>query len=114
GISLLRGKLSVWSASQNVLASCEAGSPENGNLVEAIANVQPGASYYIRVERAAGANDFAVGQYRVQINFNPYVPGSADTGDGSTTVWVFNDDHTDDSIASAKILADNPGNPGVY
>lgn len=114
GASLLRGKLSVFNANHDLVLDEEADSPLNGNLVDAIANVEPGERYFVRVERAAGSNSFAVGQYRMQIDFDPYVPGSAATGNNSTTPWVFDDDHSDDDIAFARQMDDNANNPGVF
>jgi hypothetical protein len=114
GLSLLKGRLTVLSFQQEVIMDCQMSDSQSGNLVDSVANVLPGESYYIRVARAQGPNDFGVGQYRLQIDFNPFVLVSSDGSDGSTDAWVFDDDHTNDSIASAQVLADDPARPGEF
>jgi hypothetical protein len=100
GISMLRPRVTVYSSTQAVLASAEAADPLHGDLSVRVANLIPGATYYIRVSGAS--NDvFGAGAYRLQILPN----GAAPVTGGVTGVMTLpNDAHTNDTPGTATDL----------
>ncbi len=109
GMSLLEGEFVVMSTNAEEVEDFTVSIPKAGELEATVGGLLPGGTYVIQVKRANV--DFAVGQYQLQIDFNP---GSSTSGNGPTANWVVNDDHTDDSIATARILADTPSSAGNF
>jgi len=68
GYSLLTGKVSVYDANQNLLASSTTTDPLNGNLTVQVNGVRPDQSYYIVVDRGMH-NEFGIGGYRLNVQW---------------------------------------------
>jgi hypothetical protein len=66
GISLLAPRLTVYDASQHVIASVASYGPLNGDLSIRLDSIQLGATYYIKVESGTG-DVFGIGGYRLEI-----------------------------------------------
>jgi hypothetical protein len=108
GESLLQGRLAIFTANHSMVWESSADSPLAGDLTAVIANIQPGQTYYARVDRALGTNPFGQGQYQLHIDFNPTGPEAPATIDDS----VVDDAHTNDSAATATVLTATRS--GVY
>lgn len=102
GQSLLQGRFTVLGPDQNVALARESGSPLAGDIRGSLSNVAPGQTYSVRVERAAGANPFGVGRYRLEINFNPTSP---QTSLSLVSGAFVADLGGNDSAATATVLA---------
>lgn len=66
GVSLLTARLTVLDAAGTVVGSAVATDPTAGDLTVAVADAAPGATYFVRVERAAD-DVFGIGAYRLAV-----------------------------------------------
>lgn len=66
GISLLKGKLSVFDANRNVLAAVASVDPRNGSLSVQLPGLVAGKSYYVEVQ-GDGVDAFGMGSYELNV-----------------------------------------------
>lgn len=76
GLSLFTGKVTVYDANQNAVGTAVTTNPLSNDVSVTVANYQPGATYFARVE-GAGADVFSVGGYNLQLAYNQPVGASA-------------------------------------
>lgn len=105
GRSLLAGKVEVFDAAGNVIASRVNTSPLDGDAVLTVDGVQANATYYLRVS-AGRTDDFAVGTYQLRVGFN-YTP-SAEAKE-STVQMLGSDGGTNESLGTATTLVPTTG-----
>lgn len=102
GQSLLLPRLNVFDANLNLLGSFAATEHLGNDLLFQLDSVSPGAVFYAQV--ASGTTDvFGIGSYQLFVTTGD----SANTNQGGSAFWqgVVNDNHTNDSFATATVLA---------
>jgi Matrixin len=67
GLSLLTPRLSVYNASQQLVATSAAADPLSGDVSITLSNVKRGAVFYFKVE-GARSDVFGIGGYRLKVN----------------------------------------------
>jgi hypothetical protein len=69
GVSLLTARVTVYDAQLNPVGTAVATDPLANNLSIPVANYQPSATYYVRVE-GAGSDVFSVGAYTLRLSYD--------------------------------------------
>ncbi|MBX7105515.1 MAG: matrixin family metalloprotease [Gemmataceae bacterium] len=104
GLSVLQGRLSLFSSSEMILGRQSATSALAGDLKLTLNNAVPGATYYARVDRASSSgatNQFTVGRYSIELNFNPTSP----IAEVAATNAFLLDGSTNETAATATSLS---------
>jgi hypothetical protein len=78
GLSTLNGRLSVYNAAGQLVASKAATDPLAGNLSVGVSSLLGGSSYYVKVE-SNSPDVFGVGGYQLQIRSTPLLSGTVST-----------------------------------
>jgi hypothetical protein len=68
-VSLLTGRVTVTDAAGAVVGAGETTDPLANNVSVPVADLQPGATYYVKVE-GAGTDVFSVGAYNLRLSYN--------------------------------------------
>jgi hypothetical protein len=106
GLSLFTGKVTVYDALGQQLATATSDGPLAGDLTLVVNDLQPDATYYVRVEK--GRDDvFGAGGYelKVGLQFNPATTNSTP----AVTQVLGNDNSTNETFANATVLVTTPG-----
>ncbi|VTR94616.1 zn-dependent protease : Matrixin OS=Singulisphaera acidiphila (strain ATCC BAA-1392 / DSM 18658 / VKM B-2454 / MOB10) GN=Sinac_4791 PE=4 SV=1: Peptidase_M10: PPC [Gemmata massiliana] len=104
GISLLTGKVTVYDAQGNVVASASTSDVLNNNLSITLANYRAGTTYYVKVQ-GSGSDVFSIGSYVLRLN---YSGGSTTTGTSVTNSYYTNFEFpfsNNDTLATANTLS---------
>lgn len=103
GLSLVSAKLEVLDATGQVIGSAQASSPLQNDVTVPIAQLVPGATYYVRVS-AARSDALGIGSYRLLADTTAFGAASSDTSalvDAETT--------TNNKASSATAIAHSAG-----
>lgn len=110
GSSFLVSQVSVFTSTGTLRVQQLATSPLDSDVTLALPNVIPDRVYYIKVERSPGANPFSVGDYHIEVDFNPTSP----TAGPDITVVNLDDNNTNDTIATATDVYSVIGDSGLF
>lgn len=99
GVSLLTPSLAVFDAALNPLGTAAASGPLGGELTLALANVNPGSVYYIKVGNAT-QSVFGIGAYQLDLS-----DSHASSRRSPPEVLANAENHRNDSFTSADWLA---------
>jgi hypothetical protein len=106
GLSLFTGKVTVYDAQGQQLATATSAGPLAGDLTLVLNDLQPDATYYVRVEK--GCDDvFGAGGYelKVGLQFNPATTNSTP----AVTQVLGNDNSTNETFATATAMTTTTG-----
>lgn len=98
GRSLLVGRLSVYDADGNLVATVSSSSPLEGNLLLTVQNPLEDATYYVTVESAT-QDVFGIGGYQLVTKKGPGDPAPEDD-----STKILNDNYTNDTLTEATNL----------
>ncbi len=100
GISLLTARVTVTDSSGRIVGSAISTDPTNGDLSIFVQNAAPSSSYFVRVERS-GTDVFGIGGYRLAVGREAH----EEVFPAEHSGYLNDDQHTDDSLATARVLA---------
>lgn len=112
GLSLLTPRLTITTASGQVVGTSAFSGPLSGDTIVTLNNVKRGTTYYIKVE-GARSDVLGIGGYRLKIESGAVsaaqIKAIDATLNGKGVNFVTNDQHSNDTIATATNL-----NQAVY
>lgn len=108
GVSLLVPRLSVYNEANELVGTAVASDPKNGDVQVQLSNVQPGATYYFKVE-GASADVFGIGGYRLKIDLGDAASALQiqvldSVYSGAANRQVAPDAHANNTLATATTL----------